>query len=395
MTRRTLYRCLAGGGLVLLAVALILLHDRSSISNERLPDRQANLPTSDAGTQKPEVGLSQLPRVETHSPVTTASGAGWNWRTEMRALASEDDSMKRSQRVEALAAHISDKELSEVLDELMQDETAGVGAELRSLLVRRWAGRAPAQVAAWLASCPENAACLDARRQLAIVWANADLTSATAWAKSLAPGDSKTAALVSISYEAARSDLRVALDLAVELPAGAEQEQLLTHCSRQWAAMNPAEAFQWAEKIKDNSLREQLLANIAVEWAEQDAVTAGTVAVSQLAPGKLQEDSVVQIVQRWAQSAPDRAAAWVEGFSEGRLRDAAMQNLAALWAKKDPAQAAAWLTNVPPGHSRDVAVMAFASELLSIDRSQASRWAATISNPEMRTALMERIAGSR
>jgi len=391
MIRRTLYRWLAGVGLVLLSASFFLSRDRSPISSERSPGGQAGVVVM----REPESVSSKPPRAKADPAVKSSRGAARNWREELRGLALEGDSMKRSQGVEALVARISDHDLPAVLSELMEEESASAGAELRSLLVRRWAGRAPAQVAAWLASWPESAGCLDARRHLAIVWANADLASATTWAKSLAPGDSKTAALVSVSYEAARSDLRIALDLAIDLPAGAEQDELLTHCSRQWAAMNPADAYQWAEKIEDSSLREQLLANIAIEWAERDAVTAGSLAVSQLPAGKLQNDSVVQIVQRWAQSAPERTAVWVEGFPEGNLRDAAMQNLTALWAKNDPAQAAAWLTNVPAGHSRDVAVGALVSELLSIDRSQASRWAATISNQEMRDAVLERIKQSR
>jgi hypothetical protein len=73
----------------------------------------------------------------------------------------------------------------------------------------------------------------------------------------------------------------------------------------------------------------KVLAGEAVSWAEQNPEAAATLAVDQLPAGRLQEDTVVSIVQRWAQSDTVAAATWVAQFPEGSLRKTAVENLVA------------------------------------------------------------------
>jgi hypothetical protein len=65
-------------------------------------------------------------------------------------------------------------------------------------------------------------------------------------------------------------------------------------------------------------------------------VDAATWALKELPPGRLLDDTVVSIVQRWAQRDMDGATAWVKQFPEGALRAAAVENLLAQWSPTDP-----------------------------------------------------------
>jgi hypothetical protein len=92
-------------------------------------------------------------------------------------------------------------------------------------------------------------------------------------------------------------------------------------------------------------LRASVLAGESVAWAKQDPESAADLAVQELPAGRLQEDTVISIIQRWAQQAPEAAAAWVDQFPPGPLRTVAIDNLVSQWSQKDAAGAHQWLAN--------------------------------------------------
>src|SRR6185369_11996336 len=104
----------------------------------------------------------------------------------------------------------------------------------------------------------------------------------------------------------------------------------------EWAGQDPDAPVTWAEKMESSTLREQVFANTAISLSETDPAAAATLALQKLPPGGRQDDTVVSIVQRWAQTEPAQAADWVVQFPEGRLRDAAVENLVQIWSEKSP-----------------------------------------------------------
>lgn len=98
----------------------------------------------------------------------------------------------------------------------------------------------------------------------------------------------------------------------------------------QWASRDGEQAAAWARQIADANLRGKLLRDVAVGWAERNPVAAGTLAVSDIASGRQQDDAIVSIVQRWAQQQPEAAADWVEQFPEGELKRTATEYLVTL-----------------------------------------------------------------
>jgi hypothetical protein len=74
--------------------------------------------------------------------------------------------------------------------------------------------------------------------------------------------------------------------------------------------------------------RAAALAGIATAWSEQDPIAAATMVLRELPSGRLQADTIVSIVQRWAQQSLDGATEWVNRFPNGDLRDAALECIA-------------------------------------------------------------------
>jgi len=258
-------------------------------------------------------------------------------------LQTEDDPMKREQLISNLLAGLKTGDIAAALDFLKDAQPTELAADLSRRLVRRWAESSPQEVAAWINGLPDGDQRQIALDSLAIVWADSQMAGATNWCQSLTDETERNRALTAVANEAVRVDPQTALQLAVGLPAGSQRDDLIRRATMEWASGDATNAVAWAEQIPDATLRATVLAGEAVAWAKQDPESAAVLAVKELPAGRLQEDTVVSIVQRWAELQPEAAAAWVAQFPEGAMRAAAIENLVALWSQKDAAAAHQWL----------------------------------------------------
>ena len=242
---------------------------------------------------------------------------------------------KSGQEIKTFQTPTAPENFPDELDDL-SGQTANSAAETRQLIVRRWADKNPAAAAAWLGhESPLNEVLL---QQVAIAWAGHDLSAAVEWARNLPVGDEKHAATLALAYEAARPEPITALELARTLPVTDGRDQLLMHAVSQWAVTDSVAATGWAGKVSEPQLRENLLAAVAVAVAKRNGRTAATLAATTLPAGDLQNRTAVAIAQRWEQSEPSAAAAWVSQFPAGPARTAANENLQA--SKATPIQTA-------------------------------------------------------
>jgi len=294
-----------------------------------------------------------------------------------------------SEALDELVGTITDAQMPVVLNELLAASAVEAGADLRRLLLRRWAERNPVAAAAWADQLPEGALRREAIQHVAIVWANAELTGALQWVQQMSNGETKQTALLNIGYEAARTTPFEALQVAVELPSSRPRDELLAHAASQWAATAPAAAAEWAGRIPDAGLREQILARIAMAWAELDPTAAAGLVTTALAAGGVQDRAVTAVVQRWAQQSPEAAANWVEQFPEIPLRETVVQNLIATWGNETPASPAVWLRRLPGGPLRDASIAAYVSVLAVSAREEAPTWIDLISDEARRTQSRE------
>jgi len=286
------------------------------------------------------------------------------------AIEAETDPDRRSEALERAVDSVCDADLPSMLDSLVQDGGPG-GAELRNLLVRRWAESDAPTAAAWTLQLPESPIYRAALEQVAIAWANSDLIAAASWVHALPEGDSKQAATLDLAYEAARTEPVMALELANTTPATRERDDLLVHAVSQWPGTDSAAAAAWAMKVLDPALRERLVGAVAVTVARQDGAAAATLAASALGAGAEQDRTVVSIVQRWAENSPQAAAAWVSQFPDIPSRGAAVENLVAVWTAQDAEAAGNWLHGLAAGPLLDVAITAYAQALADRDRTSA------------------------
>jgi hypothetical protein len=262
------------------------------------------------------------------------------WAEACREIAAETDLSRREERCASLLEAAASSDLTAVLAELHH---AGFGADdFTRRLLRRWVEADVRAAAAWAEQLPAGAVRAAALSDVAVEWANADLKSAAEWAQQLSEPAEQQTALLAIANEAVRTEPMEALRLAVDLPAGANRDETIRRAAMEWAEQDGPGATDWAKQITDVALREKVMAAEAVAWAETAPEAAATFALESLPAGRLLEDTVLSIVQRWAQQQPQQAATWVAQFPPGELQVAAVESVAAMWGAHDQPSAEAW-----------------------------------------------------
>jgi hypothetical protein len=276
----------------------------------------------------------QLPVVTSANPLEESFG---QLKSEVLA---EDDPGKREELIAAFTMKIDEVNAPVLLEYLLKSDRSDMATELSHLLIRKWADENPESVARWLQLSHQST---DGIADLAVEWANNNLTNAVIWAQSLPDEADRQNALENVVNETVRTQPLVALQMAVSLPPDAMRDDLIRRAAMEWACSDGAEAVAWAEQIPDSPLRSQVLASEAVSWSKQNPVQAADLALTELPAGRLQDDTVISIIQRWSQSQPEAAASWVEQFPNSPLREAAVQNLIAQWSQSDVVSAQTWL----------------------------------------------------
>jgi hypothetical protein len=307
---------------------------------------------------------------------------------KLRDLSS--DPVLRQQQLDQLAAQIPDADLERTLDHLWAAAEPGSARDLSMILLRRWAGLMPGVAASWLLTKPAGERRHAAGLAIATAWAGADPDAAAEWVRNW-PVDRRPAGLLAVAYEASQQSPTNALWLAAELPADESRDQLIEHAVREWASRDAETALSWAAGLGATPLRDQVLASLSLAVGDKAPEKGVTLALETLPEGRKKEDVVVGLVQRWAQTEPDKAAAWVQQFPEGRLRESAVENLVKLWAEKTPEAPGTWIGTLQ-GDVRDTAAAAYASTLASSDPASAAEWIGSIENTDAREREQERLA---
>lgn len=284
------------------------------------------------------VSHRQIVRVESDNPLVDFLAR------LIQDLQAEEDQVKREELITSFLDSLKTEDISAMLGVLKNTQPSELAADLSQRLIRRWTNDDPPAAAAWVMNLPSGSQRTRAMENLAIVWANCQLTNAISWAQSLPDVSERNVALIVVGNEIVRTEPLSALQLAVNLPSDAARDELICRATTEWAAKDATNAVAWAEQIPNETLRAGVLAGEAVTWSDQDPEAAATLAIEELPAGRLQNDTVISIIQRWAQQQPEAAAAWVAQFPEGPVRAAAIENLIVQWSQKDAAAAQLWLS---------------------------------------------------
>ena len=301
--------------------------------------------------------------------------------------------MRRDRKIDAWLDSVAYGDIPELISLLNQQTASKLNRELKLRLFRKLAGNDPRAAADLAIQQPDGDARQAVIDAVATVWATLNVGDAIAWARDL-PEDRRAGPLLKIANEALANDPHQALELAVALPSSDARNELIARAASEWAGHDPQQIASWAENISDQHLREDVISKVAVTWGESDPAKAAELAILQLSDGKPKNDAVIGIVQRWVQTKPSDAAAWVSNFPEGDLRETAAREVANLWTDRNAADAGKWVNDLPPGKSKDAAVNTYVQKIAVALPEAAAQWAATIPELDLREREMLAVAES-
>jgi hypothetical protein len=341
----------AGGMLALVAWALgLTVWQETPVS--------PNAASHPVGTISVRVGNADNRPVTKAPAVPVTQKQPWEkLRTKVLHAQSITDTIEQSAALERIMEDVTPEAAARLLADFDPEEMKGSGARA---LFDLWATSNPQDAVAWAQGLGDPETRQAFLHLSALRWATVNLPAAAAWARSLPEGDARTEIMAAVGSEAVRSDPLEAMLIGFELPACSVQADLILRAAAEWAATDRHNAVGWATQIKDPHLLQQVTERVVVASAEADPLAAVTIALQQMAPGAAQDRAMVSIVQRWAQTDPELAAAWVSGFPGGSLGRDAMDNLIGLWATRDSVASGKWLLTLPSGELREAGLLAHA-----------------------------------
>ena len=166
--------------------------------------------------------------------------------------------------------------------------------------------------------------------------------------------------------------------MAKSRPTGEAQADMVCRAAAEWAVTDQDSALKWAGQIADEALFQRVMGQIAVGSAEQDPIGAATIALRDMSQGLDQDRVIVSIVERWVQTDPKAASAWVSQFPEDNLGRYGVESLVNLWADRYLITSGVWLRTLPAGALRDAGILAYSRVVRRTDPELADRWASSI-----------------
>ena len=222
-------------------------------------------------------------------------------------------------------------------------------------------------------------------------WAQRDAVAALQWAASHPRADND-ATWFCAAYEGfAAKKPAEALALLQRPELGADVDALARIVAFHFDEQGRLdEARASAEKLPEGPVREALMTQIAHYWAMRAPGEAAAWLASAASDATFR-DGMTTIVQTVAANEPSFAAGLAQRFPDGRSGKNLLGDVIYLWAQRDLGGAAAWLRTQTPGPKLDAAIVRFVETIAPNDPVEARGWLKSITDPEQRTAVAQRL----
>jgi len=271
-------------------------------------------------------------------------------RSALQDIFSERNEEARSKRIQQAAGAISPADFPDVMAYLQEfdreDLSASLTADLANRVMEIWSAADLKGLSDWTAKAPPGTLREDAISCVIQETATKDAAVAETWARELKDPVARDLALRDLAEHQTIAHPETALRLLKDLPQDPddlEANAQISLAASNWAHDHPEDATLWVGQLETSPMKTEALAGIAISMAEKDPAAAAAFAVDKMPVCQRQSDTVVGVVQLWAQQDPLKAADWVADFPSGAMKDSASRTLVAIWSQTAPDKAGAWL----------------------------------------------------
>lgn len=208
-------------------------------------------------------------------------------------------------------------------------------------------------------------------------------------AKDLPTGEERNRRLAEWVWDAFELDPELANEGFAQLAPGSEEKnRLLQHFAMRLAEQDSAQASAWAASLETDEEKSLAFGRIALVLAEEDPEGSARLLSESGVAGREFDVAVFHVIERWVDTAPADAAAWVASFDPGETREAGLKAITSTWLPEDPAACVAWLSSLQDESVRNEALNGYAEAVLQ--QPPAARPALLRdASPEMRSRFEE------
>ncbi len=254
-------------------------------------------------------------------------------------------------------------------------------------------------------------------------WAEKDPSAALAFARNEVPDEHRTMVCEGVLTAWASRNPESMLGWKSKtgtLAAPPVQDSLMATVFRTLASQDPEGAFQWLTRTESANGRAQALRGMMETVQTDEARQTMLETISHVPNEEVRLQARRAVVEHWAQQDPTAAAVWVDAAKPAWERTRLMDSLGFAWLQTDPAAAAewwlqrapgpdtlvkiiniwaqenpneagTWLSKQPSGPQSDTARMTFARQVNDLDPESALAWADTVSDAATRESTIDHI----
>ncbi len=182
----------------------------------------------------------------------------------------------------------------------------------------------------------------------------------------LGEGDSaaREKALERVAWDGLDVDPALAREAYVALePDSRAARRLTAHFAGRLADTDPEQAIEWASGLEPALERAEAFGRIGVVISAKDPERGAALVMAEMPAGTPRDRAVVQVAQRWAETAPEEAAAWISAQPGGAARGTGLREIALRWSAADFGGFARWIESREEGKARLEALLAAAAAL--------------------------------
>jgi hypothetical protein len=178
-------------------------------------------------------------------------------------------------------------------------------------------------------------------RHAAHAWSAADVDGAIGWVSAMKEDSERVIAATEIVSQIAQADPARAVETSDRFGIG-RNDGTVEHIVQLWANENLRAALDWAEAQPASAQRDQVLARITSVQSQTAPADAARTALTQIAPGPVQDAAIASLIHQWSFQNSEAASAWVEGLPVGHIQDLARAAAAQSAQHRGVAAAQGW-----------------------------------------------------
>jgi hypothetical protein len=174
------------------------------------------------------------------------------------------------------------------------------------------------------------------------------------------------------------------------LVPGHQRDHLVGNWLNRLADADFGAAVEWFKRMPDGRGKQQALQQFAWRWAQSAPEDAAAYALT-VPAGRARDDFLRGVAGQWANNDPEAALRWAAGLGDQRLQREALSTVVSAWSGQSPVEAASYVAQLPEGPLQNQAAASVASSWAGEDPAAALAWVQGFGDDDLRRSALQTV----